>query len=214
MKKSFEIPNIVYMFIFASILIISLITSLHNKQSLQQSYQLNKELSTLLSTSEQKNNIFSMMNYQKLNDIIIQSLDGKYVSLKNEIELPILVLRFDPNRSCNPCIEHTLRALNLIGDKIGHDKIVLISKYNTINELKLLKMKNKISFRSYNFNDDWVESIEKSQLSETLVTFIVDKNLRLLSPNFPSSSDSISNDYYSKIIDFFLEREPFINTNY
>jgi hypothetical protein len=215
MKTSFKTPTFFSILLFLSILILSVIISFqlkHKKQQLQESYSANQELSTLLSISSEKDKILLMLNYQKLNDISIQSLNGEFVSLTNEIKFPILIFRFDPNRACAPCIDNTLRLLNLVGDKIGNDKILLLSKFNSINELKLLRMKNPINFRSYNYKGDWIETIENSRLSQTQVTFIFEKNQRVLFPYLPSTSDSISNNYYSKIIDFFKESESLSNT--
>jgi|WetSurMetagenome_2_1015567.scaffolds.fasta_scaffold28510_3 hypothetical protein len=208
MKNWFKFASSLLIPLFLAILLLSALISVQLKkksQLLNQSNSQNSRISELLLASVIKNNIISNLNYKKLNDITIKSLNSNFVSLKDELNFPIFLFRFDPNHSCSPCIDNTLRILNSIGDSIGSERIVLLSKYNSDRDLKLLRMRNSLDFRLYNYNDVWIEDLEKSQLDQIQITFIIDENFRIILPNLSSSDDSISNYYYSKIIDFFKE---------
>ena len=146
--------------------------------------------------------VLNTLDYSRVKDVELVSNKEK-IHLKKIISKPKLIFWFDPDGSCMDCVEHTLTILNQLVDSIGVENIILITKYERLNELYLLSNKNKIRFNCFNFLPELIPVIEHSPLLQRQLNFILQEDLHIRFPFLVHSTDQITNTYYKKIIDYF-----------
>jgi hypothetical protein len=140
-----------------------------------------------------------------MNNIKVITLQASTIFLFDTIESKTLLFYFNPNKSCSSCIEETIEFLNTFLAKNYPnyvENIVMVTSYDNIKYLKLLKNKYSIQFTCLNTQDFLFENLIKQYEYHQFLVFLNDNRIKAFFPIYPSITFS-SNLVLDSIVDFF-----------
>jgi hypothetical protein len=135
--------------------------------------------------------------------IHVQTKDNTNKSISDIVNTSKIIFRYDDKTACMECVEHTFKILNLMADSIGYNNVILITKFERIEHLKILLTRLKINFTCYNYKNDWIPIIENCKLPHREFIFVLGTDMRINFPKFIHSTDSINDYYYTRLFKYF-----------
>lgn len=205
--KSLIFPVLIFIILVLSCLLYFTIKKSNFYQKTTEEY--NVEL--LLYKHDKKNSkeIFSRQifsEYKYLDStIIISDVRNKKIPLKELIDTPKLIYRFSET-SCMPCVLNDASILNELSDSIGVDNIILISKFDKINRLKIFHNQNGLKYRSYNYTNRFGISLETDTLRESPFFFILNPEMKIQFAYNTLPDHSIKSPYFKRILQYFMDK--------
>lgn len=133
--------------------------------------------------------------------IIVSDIRGNEISIRKLINSPKLVYSFT-EMSCIACVKDDIETLNLLGDKIGSNNIIIISRFDDLKKLKIFAMQNVSKSKYYNLISMFKISIENTE-HESPFFFIISSDLKTKFAHITIPGDSIEHYYFKRIIQFF-----------
>lgn len=118
-------------------------------------------------------NAVNRSNDLRINNIMCTSSDNNISEIKDLIAADSKLIFDFRNVNCNTCLEDEMIRLRIVGDKIGHNNIIYIAKFN--NQRSQLVFEQKHLVEVYNIDDN-VLGLPVENLHTPFV-FVVDSSL-------------------------------------
>lgn len=147
------------------------------------------------------------MDSEKLKQVVLLSPEGDSIPLNEILLTPKLIFRFS-DQFCEPCIESALSSLRLLGDKIGYDKILVISDSKNTRLLKILINNYKILSPCFSFSGQFNFEIEDKEVPDKKPYYMVlDVNNTVSFPFFAEENDHLNSIYLGRIEKLFSDMQ-------
>ncbi len=125
------------------------------------------------------------------------------VLINSLVKSPKLVLRFS-DKFCSPCTEESLKSINIIGDAIGFNNILIISDLENTRLLNIFIDGNNVLSPCFSYQgklDFEIENIPGYKRAPYY--FVLDQNLMVSLPFFANEDNELNTIYIERIINMF-----------
>lgn len=194
-------------FIYISIIAVVIMVFMRNVNELVEIInKKNIEISNIkqiMNRNDMQHEVIIKMEGKMIKNVEISSLSGVASRLKEIVLLgPKMIFRFQET-DCATCIDSYLLLLKSLADSIGEENIIILSRYENLQYLRILIKKHQLNLKAYNYSDILLSPIETCDLEHKAIIFRLNKDLTVDKLHFASSSESIENAYFSDIINKF-----------
>lgn len=189
-------------------LIVSLLSTSTLSKTLIVSKNRNNELQAELNGCEYINDRIDMRSTmcilsenKKLNNTDLINSDLDTVRLSDIVKETKLVYRFYEG-TCVQCVEDELDIIRQLGDSIGINKIIIISDFHQVNNMKGIIDRKQIKSPSFVCENKFDLPIEEDEV-EVASFFLLDEDLITHSVYKAGGGQTIGKPYYKSIVNFF-----------
>lgn len=133
----------------------------------------------------------TVTDYKGNKNPIVEIVDGKK-----------LVYRFS-EVSCRACVDMDIEILKQLGDSIGHNNIMVISKFDNLTRMNAMLNAKNFNSPYFNYNGKLGLSVEKDTLTEPGFFFLIDNNLRISFAYKTDDAHNFYSPYFRRIIEHF-----------
>ncbi|MBW6479796.1 MAG: hypothetical protein K0B37_10230 [Bacteroidales bacterium] len=137
-----------------------------------------------------------------IRNIKVFALDGETILLYDTIKSKTLLFFFDPKNSCVSCLDRIIDFLNELQGNDRHDKVVMITAYENLRYLNIMKDKYNIKFTCFNYNDCMLDECNE-YLYGHLFILLNGQFIDTITPIY--STESFDFDNYFYIVKSFLK---------
>ncbi len=154
----------------------------------------------MIQARRDSNELFSA--YFQFQNILTTSLDNNAVEISELISSSKLIYRFS-SFACDGCVENDFNILRKLGDSIGNENIIILSKYSNLKDARIYYNNLNFPFNFFNYGNELEIPIEKNTNDEPCF-FILEPNLEVIFPYVSKPSHSIKSAYFQRIIQYYL----------
>ena len=149
-------------------------------------------------STQQKNLIDDLWLSKTKNNRLEASNSDIEIDLSNLANDSKVVYWYDHKKACSACVDEAIKNLVDYSEIIGANRIALITNYDDLKQLRILKLKYGISFQCFNTPEAIHDLLLKNNYVHQLI-FVLDNNSRILMPRIINPSLSISQNYLDKL---------------
>jgi len=164
----------------------------------EESFLSKKE--NMIQARRDSNELFSA--YFQFQNILTTSLDNNVVEISDLISSSKLIYRFS-SFACDGCVESDFKILRELGDSIGNENIIILSKYSNLKDARIYYNNLNLPFNYFNYGSELEIPIEKNA-NDAPCFFILEPNLEVIFPYVSKPSHSIKSAYFQRIIQYYL----------